>query len=89
MKLTKNELMENYEPNELLEAFFLHEAKFRLKNFFDLSEKEIEENYESVASILDDNSENILKGDTMDSIIEDYLTDMNQIEDGFEEEDYE
>lgn len=59
-----------YNASDLLDAFFILEAKFRLKEMFDMSEEDVEKNFSSVADMLSVNNERILSGDVMDEIIQ-------------------
>ena len=65
-------LFEKYTTSELLQAYLLHEAKFRLSDIHNLDEKTVEENYESVANMMFDDVA-IFDYDHIDQSIDNYF----------------
>lgn len=69
---TIKNLYENYNSSELLQAFLLHEAKFRLNDIHNLDEKTTNDNYENIAEMMFDDVE-IFNYDHIDQTIENYF----------------
>lgn len=65
-------LYKNYTLSELLQAFLLHEAEFRLRDIHELDEKTIKENYEKVAEMMF-NDANVFNFDEVDEEIYKYF----------------
>lgn len=65
-------LFEKYTTSELLQAYLLHEAKFRLSDIHNLDEKTVEENYENIENMMFDDVE-IFNYDHIDRNIEKYF----------------
>lgn len=65
-------LFEKYTTSDLLKAFLLHEAKFRLSDIHNLDEKTVEDNYENVAEMMFDDIE-LFDYDHIDRSIEKYF----------------
>ncbi len=74
---TIKNLYENYNSSELLQAFLLHEAKFRLNDIHNLDEKTINDNYENIAEIMFDDVE-IFNYDHIDQAIDNYFNPKNE-----------
>lgn len=67
------ELLEKYSAGELLEAFFIKEAQYRLKEIFELDDETVEKNYKNVAIAFLRYDESILDGEMMDYIVKQVL----------------
>lgn len=70
-------LYKNYTTSDLLQAFLLHEAQFRLRDIHNLDEKTIEKNYENIAEIMFDDVE-IFNYDHIDQAIDNYFNPKNE-----------
>lgn len=72
-KLTNKELSELYTSEELLESYFVHEARYRLNEIHEQSEKMVEELEDDVIEMMIDETENFFKNDYVDERIEEII----------------